>query len=232
MQLLTHSTIHPAWHAELQELGGIALIDKPVGPTSFNIVHQLRKLTGIKRVGHAGTLDPLASGLLIIAFGSSTKQLDQFQGLPKSYLFTLKLGATTSTDDAAAAEENIQDISHITLADIEKVISQFTGTICQLPPAYSAIKIEGQRAYDLARNGKMPQLQERPVMVYGLAIKALELPFVTLEVWCSKGTYVRSLARDIGAALGCGAYVTQLRRTAIGQYSVHDAFALHELAVR
>jgi tRNA pseudouridine55 synthase len=226
--ILLDRTTQNITNAELQELGGFALIDKPVGPTSFAMVYRLRKLTGVKRVGHAGTLDPLASGLLILAFGKATKKIHQFQGLPKSYLFTIKLGATTATDDAAAAEEQVTDVSHITAADVAKIIPQFTGTISQRPPAFSAIKVAGERAYDLARKGQELQLAERPIMVYQMVITSFELPHVTFEVWCSKGTYVRSLARDIGAVLGCGAYVTHLRRTGIGLYLVSNALTTLE----
>jgi tRNA pseudouridine55 synthase len=189
----------------------------------------LRYLTQIDRVGHAGTLDPLASGLLIIAFGKGTKQLEQFQGLPKAYSFTLKLGATTATDDAQMPEENITDTSGIGRSDIEAVITCFIGTIAQTPPAYSAIKVAGERAYDIARSNKVLELKPRPVMIHKLVITSFELPYVSFDMWCSKGTYVRSLARDIGGALGCGAYVTHLRRTGIGHYRVDDAVTVAQV---
>jgi tRNA pseudouridine55 synthase len=217
------------WRAEVQELGGFALIDKDVGPTSFFVVKQLRYLAQMDRVGHAGTLDPLASGLLIVAFGKGTKQLQQFQGLPKGYAFTLKLGATTATDDAQMPEENVTDISSISRADVEAVVSKFIGTIAQAPPLYSAIKVEGQRAYDIARSNQVLELQPRPVMIHQLVITSCELPYVSFDMWCSKGTYVRSLARDIGAVFGCGAYITQLRRTGIGPYRVVDAVSIGQV---
>lgn len=229
--LLTKQTLRqfPTWLETAEQSGGFILIDKPVGPTSFDIVYQVRKKLRIQKVGHAGTLDPLASGLLIIACGKATKQIDQFQGLPKGYRFTIKLGATTKTDDAQAPEEHKHDIGLITEENIAQAAQAFIGCIAQIPPIYSAIKINGQRAYDLARKDQEIILQSRPVMIYQLYITDLQLPFVSFELWCSKGTYVRSLARDIGQKLGCGAYVTQLRRIAIGSFNVDDAITIDDI---
>lgn len=225
MNLLIQQNLnsYSQWLAQCAQTGGFILVDKPLGPTSFGIVQALRAITDIKAIGHAGTLDPLASGLLIVALGKATKQLTQFQSLPKGYTFTIKLGATTQTDDAQMPEENIVEVSHIAESQIYTAIAQFDGTIVQTPPAYSAIKVNGQRAYDLARNDLIPELQPRALMIYRLEITNISLPYVSLEVWCSKGTYVRSLARDIGRFLGCGAYVTVLRRIAIGLYTVDEA---------
>ncbi len=217
------------WLASAKNDGAFILIDKEVGPTSFDVVYAVRKKLQIKKVGHAGTLDPLASGLLIIACGKATKSIDQFQGLPKGYSFTIKLGATTKTDDAQMPEENLKDIGFITEKDVSHITKDFIGCIAQTPPIYSAIKINGSRAYDLARQEQTVVLQSRPVMIYQLKITHIEVPFVSFELWCSKGTYVRSLARDIGEKLGCGAYVTTLRRIAIGLYEVDDAISVNDI---
>jgi tRNA pseudouridine55 synthase len=232
VNLLTQQNLnsYSQWLAQSAQIGGFILVDKPLGPTSFGMVQALRKITKIKAIGHAGTLDPLASGLLIVALGKATKQLTQFQSLPKGYTFTIKLGATTQTDDAQMPEEHVVDVSHIAQSHVYAAVAQFDGTIIQTPPIYSAIKVNGQRAYDMARNDLTPELQPRALMIYSLKVTDISLPYVSLEVWCSKGTYVRSLARDIGRILGCGAYVTTLRRIAIGLYMVDKAVDINLIA--
>jgi tRNA pseudouridine55 synthase len=213
------------------ESEGVAiLIDKQIKWTSFDIVAKLRVLTRIKKIGHAGTLDPLATGLLILCLGrQATKKIIEFQELPKKYLATLKLGATTRTDDAEEKEENIKNLHGLDQNKIIPVINSFKGTIEQIPPIFSAKKIAGKRAHQLARNGKEPELKPVKIQIHNIEIKKIDLPYIEIKVECSKGTYIRSLARDIGLKIGCGAYITELRRITIGHYHVNNAFTINEL---
>lgn len=218
------------WRAALDDMGGIALVDKEERWTSFDVVAKLRSLLRIKKIGHAGTLDPQATGLLIVCFGKATKLVDQFQALDKEYQVSIKLGARTPSDDAETAEFDHQPIEHLTESDIVAAINSFVGTIEQIPPAYSAVHVGGQRLYELARQGKkLPPLTPRQVVIHSIDQLDIQLPLVRFTVRCSKGTYIRALARDIGARLGVGAYVITLRRTAIGSYRVEDAWTIAEL---
>ncbi len=215
-------------------LGGeVLLFDKDLNWTSFDLVNRVRntlcRKMGIKKmkVGHAGTLDPLATGLLILCTGKSTKKIESFQGKEKEYVATLKLGATTPSFDMETEEDSSNDTSHITLDKIKEAVKLFQGEIEQVPPVFSAVKIKGKRAFDYARNGEEVKLRSRKIVIRNIEIESFDLPFVKIKVECSKGTYIRALARDIGEQLKCGAYLTELRRTRIGDFKVEDAFKVN-----
>jgi tRNA pseudouridine55 synthase len=217
------------------QAGVTLLVDKPLHWTSFDVVNKirfaLRKRLDVKkiRVGHAGTLDPLATGLLIIAIGRDTKRIDEYQGLSKCYSGTMRLGATTPSYDAEFEPDALYDTGHITPSLLEKTRQQFIGKIEQFPPAYSAVKIEGKRAYQLARKGETPELRSREVEIYDFTLENTDFPLLSFDVHCSKGTYIRSLVYDFGKALSSGAYLTRLRRTAIGDYRVENAFSIEDV---
>ena len=215
--------------------GAVLLVNKPIGWTSFDVVNKLRfaikKKLGIKKikVGHAGTLDPLATGLLIICTGKFTKQLDEYQGLQKTYTGTLKLGATTPSYDAETEIDSTYPIDHITHELLEEKRTLFLGKIEQYPPIFSAIKVDGQPLYKKARKGEMVEVEPRPVKIHEFELTEVELPNIDFSVKCSKGTYIRSLAHDFGKSLDSGAYLTALCRTHIGKFSVEDAWDLEAL---
>lgn len=210
------------------EEGRVLLIDKPLRWTSFDAVRKIRNLTKTKKVGHAGTLDPLATGLLIVCTGKFTKKINGYMAQEKEYTGTITLGATTSTYDLESEPVNVKSVAHLTEADIEKATAQFTGNILQTPPIHSAIKINGKRVYELARKGQDVTLQPRPVIVSKFHIEKIEGSVVYFTVVCSTGTYIRSLANDFGAALGVGGYLSSLRRTRIGNFLVQDAMTMEE----
>jgi len=207
----------------------ILLINKPAGPTSHDIVALVRKKTGIKRVGHAGTLDPFAEGLLIVLVGrDATKRQSEFLGMDKTYDATLRLGARSTTDDPTGIV-TIADIPATWQADlpeVHRVIHSFVGTYDQMPPPYSAKKINGKKAYELARKGIVPDLKPKKITVFSIDILSCEFPILTIRCTVSSGTYIRALARDIGEKLGCGAYLERLIRTEIGPYRLSDAIAV------
>lgn len=208
------------------EKGQVLLIDKPLRWTSFDAVRKVRHLVRIKKVGHAGTLDPLATGLLIICTGKFTKRINEYMAREKEYTGTFVLGATTPTYDLESEPENVKPLAGITEEKIKAAAAQFTGDIMQVPPAHSAIKQDGKRVYELARAGKEVKLEPRKVTIKEFEITAVELPVVSFRVVCSTGTYIRSLANDVGAALGCGAYLGSLCRTRIGSFSVNEAMSI------
>ncbi|WP_282079844.1 tRNA pseudouridine(55) synthase TruB [Aquimarina algiphila] len=209
--------------------GQILLIDKPLQWTSFQVVNKLRwlirKQFNIKKlkVGHAGTLDPLASGLLIICTGKFTKRIQEFQGQAKEYTGTIMLGATTPSYDLETEIDQTFSTDHISNESIQKVTTQFTGEIEQYPPIFSALKKDGKRLYEYAREGEAVEVSSRKITIDTFEITRIELPEVDFRVVCSKGTYIRSLAHDFGKALDSGAHLTVLRRTKIGSFSVEDA---------
>ena len=216
--------------------GEVLLIDKPVDWTSFDVVNKIRYLIkrhlGIKKikVGHAGTLDPLATGLVIVCTGKFTKKIDEYQGMTKEYIADVRFGATTPTYDMESEPDATFPYDHITEEALKKVIQDsFTGEIEQIPPVYSAIKIKGQKAYELARRGEKVTMKPRQVTIHKIDIARFDLPDVTLDVTCSKGTYIRSLAHDIGKALGSGAHLSGLRRIRIGDFSVDDAISMQDI---
>lgn len=199
------------------------LIDKPVGWTSFDVVHKLRKVLGIRKIGHAGTLDPLATGLLIVCTGKQTKMIDQYQGLEKEYTGTMVLGQTTASYDLETEPTPPIDVKDISLVDLGEASRRLTGVLDQIPPLHSALKIDGKRAYKFARKGVEKKLQPRKVEIKVFELTRIDLPQVDFRVICSKGTYIRSLVRDFGELIGKGAYLSALRRTRIGTYKVDEA---------
>ncbi|TFF37955.1 tRNA pseudouridine(55) synthase TruB [Mucilaginibacter psychrotolerans] len=211
--------------------GQLLLVNKPYKWTSFDVVGKLRNaFKPLKlKVGHAGTLDPLATGLLIICTGKMTKQIDTFQAEEKEYTGTMVLGATTPTYDLESEPEAKFDTTNLTVEQIKAATAQFTGDIQQYPPAHSAIKIDGERLYEKARRGEEVELRLRNVTISEFEITRIELPEVDFRVVCSKGTYIRSLANDFGAALNNGAYLSRLRRTRSGNYRIEDAHEVMEL---
>ena len=216
-------------------MDGLLLVNKPKGYSSFDVIRKIRSLikkeTGQKaKIGHAGTLDPLAEGLMILLFGKSCKQADKFLKLNKTYEAELTLGATTTTADL---EGEISKVSANVPSrnDLRKAISKFVGEIKQTPPAYSAIKIGGERAYKLARKGKKVELPQRIVNVYDLKIEEYKYPILKISTFVSSGTYIRSLAQDIGKQLGTGAYLSFLKRKTIGRYNSEDAIGIENISV-
>ncbi len=207
---------------------GILLLDKPSGPTSHDMVIALRRGAGQKQVGHAGTLDPLATGLLVICLGAATRLSDYMRGKDKRYRARVRLGQSTNTYDAdgeiTATSDTLPD-----RAAVEEALVKFRGPIQQQPPAFSAIKRAGKKAYELARAGEVVELEARPVEIYALELLEWQPPEFTLDVLCSAGTYIRSLAHDLGQALGCGAHLTALRRTASGSFLLNEAVTLDDL---
>ena len=217
--------------AEELQSGHLFLLDKPLDWTSFQAVNKLKyklkrefkELPKKFKIGHAGTLDPRATGLLIVCTGKFTKKIPEIQDAPKEYWTEIKIGVQTESYDTEQPEILHQDFSHISSEFIHQTLEKFVGEIEQKPPIFSAIKIEGNRAYDLARQGKEVEMKSRKTTIHDLENIEIDLPFVRFTVGCSKGTYIRSLAHDIGQELGVGAYLTNLRRTKIGEYSIENA---------
>lgn len=208
----------------------IVLVDKPGGMSSFDVIRRMRRRFGIKKMGHAGTLDPMATGLLIILIGrSATRLQDRFMGLPKRYTGTMRLGETTASYDAESDILERRDASGVTDEALEEAREAFTGDLLQVPPAYSAIKVGGERLYKKARRGETVEPEPRAVTIHDLAWTARREADVDFDMGCSKGTYVRSLAHDVGERLGVGAHLTALRRTAIGPFTVEEAWPLDAL---
>ena len=209
--------------------GQVLLINKPLGWTSFDVVNKiryaLRNYTGNKKikVGHAGTLDPLATGLLIICTGKFTKRIDEYQGMPKSYRATIKLGAETPSYDAETQPSQTYDISHLNIEDVTAAMQNFVGELDQYPPIYSAIKQDGKKLYELARKGEEVELRARKVSVTKFELVENKWPEIVADIDCSKGTYIRSLAHDLGKALNAGGYLTGLVRTSIGEFNLREA---------
>lgn len=212
--------------------GQVLLFNKPYQWTSFDLVNKIRILIrnycGIKKikVGHAGTLDPLATGLMIICIGKATKQIEALSGLNKEYVAKIELGATTPTYDLESEVDKKYPIDHITDEKIGNVIQSFQGEIDQVPPIFSALKVNGRKAYDLARRGKDVNLKSRRITIHELETLEVDLPEVNLRILCSKGTYIRSLAHDFGKELNSGGHLTALKRTRIGNFDIADALDL------
>lgn len=206
--------------------GQVLLFDKPLKWTSFDIVKKVRILTKVKKVGHAGTLDPLATGLLIVCTGKFTKKINEYMGMEKEYTGTITLGSTTPTYDLEKEPENFKDTSHLSNEMLFNATHQFIGDILQMPPQHSAIKKDGKRLYESARLGIEVKVDARPVTIKEFVLTKIEMPVVHFKVVCSTGTYIRSLANDFGAALGVGGFMSGLCRTRIGNFEVKDAFNL------
>ena len=215
--------------------GEVLLIDKPFGWTSFDVVNKIRsaikQTLNIKKikVGHAGTLDPLATGLLIICTGKFTKRIDTFQGLNKTYVGSMFVGATTPSFDKETEINQTFETSNITKQQLLETVIQFTGKIEQTPPIYSAVKVDGKRAFEYARKNNEVKLKSREVTIHEFSLLNFALPEIDFMVNCSKGTYIRTLVNDFGIALNNGAYMSSLRRTAIGEHSVNNAYSIDKI---
>jgi len=207
---------------------GLLLLDKPVGPTSHDVVARVRRAAGLRRVGHAGTLDPLAGGLLLLGLGPAARFLEYLVGLDKTYETTVRLGRATTTYDAEG-EVTAERPVDVTAADVAAALAAFRGPIRQVVPPHSAVKRDGRPLYESARRGETIDLPQRDVVIYALDLLAYDPPLLALRVACSSGTYIRSLAHDLGAALGCGGHVATLRRTAVGAFPVAQAVSLEAL---
>ena len=208
--------------------GKILLIDKPLTWTSFDVVKKLRYAIKVKKIGHAGTLDPLATGLLLIGTGKFTKKLNELQGLDKVYEGVITIGKTTPSYDLETEFENETTIDHLTQDDLEAAAKKLTGPLDQIPPAHSAVRINGERAYKKARKNEEVKIDPRRIIIHEFALTKIEGADIHFQIACSKGTYIRSMARDFGEILGVGGHLSALRRTKIGDYSVDDADQLDD----
>ena len=211
------------------EQGELILVDKPMDWTSFDVVAKIRSMFRIKKVGHAGTLDPKATGLLIVCTGRMTKSIDQFTAQEKEYTGIFELGGITSSLDSETEVTDRKDFSRVTSEQVQHVFELFIGKQKQIPPMFSAIKINGRRLYKDARKGKIVEREPREIFIKEFQMTSFELPFVGFRVVCSKGTYIRSLANDCGEKLGCGAYLKQLTRTKIGDFRIEDALKMENI---
>jgi tRNA pseudouridine55 synthase len=211
------------------EAGEVLLLDKPLTWTSFDVVRKVKNTLRIRKIGHAGTLDPLATGLLILCTGKKTKQIDLIQAQEKEYTGTFRLGQTTPSFDLETPVDAEAPYEHLTEAELQAAVQSFTGLINQTPPLFSAVKVNGERAYELARRGDSAEIKSKQVDIKVFELTRIALPEVDFRVVCSKGTYIRSLARDLGVALGCGAHLTKLVRTRIGEYRLEDALTIEAI---
>ncbi len=209
-------------------MNGIVIIDKPQGWTSQDVTARLRRVFNTRRIGHGGTLDPMATGVLPVFVGRATRGVEFFEHAEKTYETVLRLGLTTDTEDISGTVLTEQEAS-VTETQLEKVLEQFRGEILQVPPMYSALKINGQKLVDLARKGKEVERKPRPITIHELTLLGMEETGIRLRVRCSKGTYIRTLCKDIGEALGCGGCMAQLRRVQAGEYTIEEAVPLLEL---
>lgn len=210
-------------------ISGVLVVDKPVGLTSHDVVQIVRKGTNIRRAGHTGTLDPRASGVLVILIGPAVRLSEYVSASDKRYQAILRLGASTDTYDAEGQITSTASVEDITEEQFQNVLQQFIGEIEQVPPPYSAVKVKGKKAYEMAREGEEVELQPRTIQVYNLELLEWAPPEAVIDVYCSSGTYVRSLAHDVGVALGCGAHLVGLRRTKSGRFTLRDAVPLRKL---
>jgi tRNA pseudouridine55 synthase len=209
--------------------GHTFFVNKALTWTSFNVVAKIRNTARIKKVGHAGTLDPLATGVLIVCTGKSTKKINEYMGMEKEYTGTITLGATTPSFDLESDPEDFKDYTFVNKELIDATLPQFIGLIEQMPPKYSAIKINGKRAYKLARKGDDVELKARPITIKEFEITEINLPVLSFRIVCSTGTYIRSIANDLGAALGCGGYLSALCRTRIGEYTLSNCQPVEDI---
>jgi tRNA pseudouridine55 synthase len=213
---------------DMKELEGVLLIDKPTGLTSHDVVDRVRRKLKMKRIGHAGTLDPMATGLLIILVGKATKLSQYLMSLDKAYRGTITLGETTNTYDAEGEVMMTKPVPKISQTEVQEVLNSFVGDQYQTPPMFSAVKINGQPLYKMARKGKEVEREPRFIRISRFDITRFELPEVDFSLDCSKGTYVRSLANDIGEKIGCGGYLSALRRSASDRFSIEEAVTLED----
>ena len=210
--------------------GQTLLVDKDLDWTSFDVVKKIKNIIKCKKVGHAGTLDPLATGLLIICTGKNTKKINDIQNQDKVYTGEFILGKSTPSHDLETEFNSQKDIKNITTDRIEELSKRFVGEQLQRPPKFSAVKVNGKRAYEYARDNEEVKIKEKNINIYEFKITEFNLPNISFKISCTKGTYIRSIARDFGEKLGCGAVLSKLRRTEIGNYNVEDAFKVNDLA--
>ena len=222
-------TERPPLTASSLEAGVVLLLDKPLTWTSFDVVRKVKNTLRPRKIGHAGTLDPLATGLLILCTGKKTKEIDLIQAQEKEYEGTFRLGQTTPSFDLETPVDSEQAYAHLTEVEIRAAVATFLGKIEQTPPVFSAVKVDGKRAYELARKGEEAVIKPKTVEIKAFELTRIALPEIDFRVVCSKGTYIRSLARDLGVALGCGAHLTRLVRTRIGTYQLADAWTIAAL---
>lgn len=215
-------------HKNIFDEGQVLLINKPLEWTSFDVVRKIRNTCRTKKVGHAGTLDPLATGLLILCTGKFTKRINEYMAQEKEYTGSFTIGATTPTYDLESEPENFIDYSAITIEEIYSAANKFKGEILQVPPMHSAIKKDGKRVYELARKGLTVELEPRKLTISEFEITSINLPIISFRVVCSTGTYIRSLANDYGQELGCGAYLSSLCRTRIGEFNLKDSLTMDQ----
>ena len=209
--------------------GEIFLIHKPKRWTSFDVVAKMRSIFHFEKIGHAGSLDPLATGLMVVCTGKMTKQIDRFVGLEKEYVATVRLGARTASFDSETEVVETHTVDDITTESVISVLTEFVGPQIQLPPMWSAAKVGGKRLYKYARKGRLVDRKPREVIISSIAPIDISIPDVTFNVVCSKGTYIRTLADDIGQKLGCGAFLTALERRRIGEFRLEDAYSIDDL---
>ena len=209
-------------------MNGIVIVDKPEGWTSQDVTARLRRVFNTRRIGHGGTLDPMATGVLPVFVGRATRGVEFFEHAEKTYETVLRLGITTDTEDISGTVLSEQD-AFVTASQLETVLQSFRGDIMQVPPMYSALKVNGQKLYDLARKGKTVERQPRPVTIHELTLISMEADGIRLRVRCSKGTYIRTLCKDIGQALGCGGCMAALRRVSAGEYTIEESIPLQTL---
>lgn len=214
-----------------RDLNGILLVNKPGGVTSHDVVDMVRRKLGMRRVGHAGTLDPLAEGLLIVLVGKSTKLFEKFVGFDKEYFGILKLGEVTTTCDSQGEIVKRGDVSLAVEEKIKEAFAKFEGSIEQIPPMVSALRINGKRLYKLARKGITVDRQPRKINIYKLVIEKIDIPYIEFYAHCSKGTYIRKLAEDIGDTIGCGAHIVKIKRLSVGPYKLQDAVCIDDIDV-
>ena len=209
-------------------MNGIVIVDKPQGWTSQDVTARLRRVFSTRRIGHGGTLDPMATGVLPVFVGRGTRGVEFFEHAEKTYETLLRLGITTDTEDITGTVLTEREAA-VTASQVEEALEQFRGDILQVPPMYSALKVNGQKLYDLARKGKEVERQPRPVTIHELTLLGMDADGIRLRVRCSKGTYIRTLCKDIGQALGCGGCMAELRRVSAGEYTISEAVPLQEL---
>jgi tRNA pseudouridine55 synthase len=210
-------------------VSGVLVVDKPIGLTSHDVVQIIRRGTGIRRAGHTGTLDPRASGVLVVLVGPAVRLSEYVSASDKRYQATIRLGSTTDTYDAEGVVTSETPVDHITEDQFDEILQTFTGEIEQVPPPYSAVKVKGRKAYEMARKGEQVEIEPRKIQVYGLEILEWAPPEVVIDAYCSSGTYVRSLANDLGTSLGTGAYLIGLRRTKSGRFTLREAVPMRKL---
>jgi tRNA pseudouridine55 synthase len=218
--------------SEITDKGEVLLVDKPYRWTSFDVVKKIKNLGKYAKIGHAGTLDPLATGLLILCTGKMTKQIDSYQAQEKEYTGTMVIGKTTPSIDLETEVDQEYDISHVNESLLQEAARQLSGHIQQIPPIFSAVRMNGERLYKKARRGETVEIQARPVTISTFELTRIELPEVDFRIVCSKGTYIRSLVRDFGLALRAGAYLAALRRTRIGEFKVSEAHSIEDFILR